>query len=268
MLTQNNPRLIVALLLLLPSLAFTQRATASTAPPAPFGDVVQNYTLSWSDEFTGSTLNADQWSYRTDQKMWSAQLPQNVSIADGKLIIALKKERVGKESYTSGGIISKRTFEYGYYEARFKVPPGSGWHTSFWTMAYNDKDTTPVATQEIDICEQDSIKATHYSSGVNAWGDRVNGKAKSLGRQSVKTPDLSADFHVWGCEFTPTSVKFFFDGKLTHETGGQFKQGPQNIWLTSIASRLGHTSFVDDTKLPATAEFDYVRFFESAAPKQ
>jgi hypothetical protein len=47
---------------------------------------------------------------------------------------------------------------------------------------------------------------------------------------------------VWGCEFTPTVVRFFFDGKLTHETDAtHFKKGPQNIWLTSLSIGLGGT---------------------------
>jgi beta-glucanase (GH16 family) len=194
--------------------------------------------------------------------MWSAQLPANVSVADGKLIIALKKEHVGKFAHTGGGIISKQQFEYGYYEARFKVPPASGWHTSFWAMAYNAKNTAPAKTQEIDFCEQDSVITTKYSAGVIAWDQH----GKNYGRQYVHTPDLAADFHVWGCEFTPTTVRFFFDGKLTHETDAtKFKQGPQNIWLTCIATPLGGTHYIDDKRLPETAEFDYVRYFTPPA---
>jgi beta-glucanase (GH16 family) len=226
----------------------------------PYGDVVQNYTLAWSDEFNGTALDTNKWTYRTDDKGWSVQQPQNVSVADGSLQIAVKAESAGKQKHTGGGIISKQDFEYGYYEARFKVPPGSGWHTSFWTMAYNEKNTKPLSTQEIDICEQDSVKTTKYSAGVIAWGNKGIG----LGRKYVQTPDLAADFHVWGCEFTPTDVRFFFDGKLTHQTDAtQFKQGPQKIWLTCISIGMGGTTHVDDSRLPSEADFDYVRYFKS-----
>ena len=233
--------------------------------PTPYGDVVRNYTLAWGDEFNGTALDENAWDYRMDSKLWSTQLPDNVSVADGHLVIALKKEIAGHKGYTGGGIISKRQFQYGYYEARFKVPPGSGWHTSFWAMDYNDKDTSPQRTQEIDFCEQDSVITTKYSAGVIAWDQR----GKNYGRQYVPTPDLAADFHVWGCEFTPTTVKFFFDGKLTHQTDAiKFNQGPQSIWLTCIAAPYGGTKYVDGSKLPATAEFDYVRFFAPVgAPK-
>jgi len=57
--------------------------------------------------------------------------------------------------YTGGGIISKQTFKYWYFEARFKVPAGAGWHNSFWTMLHDGSvdfhiwgcEFTPVRTQ-------------------------------------------------------------------------------------------------------------------------
>lgn len=234
----------------------------------PLGEVAPGYFLAWSDQFDGQALDAEKWNYRTDSKMWSTQLPGNVSVASGLLSIALKKETSGGKQYTGGGVISKQTFQYGYYEARFKVPPGAGWHTSFWTQKQDGTGgTNPrAATQEIDICEQDSVKLTDYSAGVIDWSGPKKGAG--FGRQHVKTPDVSADFHVWGCEFTPLKVSFYFDGKLTHQTDAtKFPHGDQHIWLTSIASSLGGTTAVDDSKLPAAAIFDYVRFFRKAGDK-
>ena len=84
-----------------------------------------------------------------------------------------------------------------------------------------------------------------------------------MGGKSVKTPNLSGDFHVYGCEFTPEKVKYYFDGKLVQTVDvSKFKHSEQNIWLTTIASNLGGTKAVDDAKLPAVAEYDYVRFYE------
>ena len=258
----KSPAILLSIFLLHGTFA---RADATVAPGVqPYGNVVQGYQLSWGDEFDGNALDMSKWDYRTDSKMWSTQLPANVSVSDGTLNLALKKESAGGKSYTGGGIISKQTFTYGYYEARFKVPPGSGWHTSFWTMKSDGKGgTKPMGTQEIDICEQDSVKLTNYSAGVIAWGN----KGRGIGRKYVKTPDLNADFHVWGCEYTPETVKFFFDGQLTHQADATtFKQGPQNIWLTCIACHYGSTWGVDEKRLPAVAQYDYVRYFTKTTP--
>lgn len=216
------------------------------------------------------------WDYRTDSKMWSTQKPENVSVSDGLLRIGLRKEEANGMHYTGGGVISRKSFRYGYYEARVKIPPGSGWHTSFWMMLHNGKGGTgpDTACQELDVIENDSI--SHYGYGVNIH--KWKGEHLSFGGKRIKTPDLTADFHVYGCEFTPSKVNYYFDGQLVQSvdvTKAQaksniqvdFEHGPQNIWLTSIASPLGHTKAVDDTLLPSNAEFDYVRFYEKI-PRQ
>lgn len=224
------------------------------------------YKLAFHDEFDGQNLDLSKWIYRKDSKHWSTQLPENVQVKDGVLRIELKKQKSQGKEYTGGGIISKEAFRYGYYEARFRVPPGSGWHTSFWMMWHDDSGGTnpEKAKQEIDVCEQDSVNVSAYNSGVNDWTPKnAGGKVGYLYKKKTKTPDLSADFHIWACEFTPEKVKFFFDGKLTKEGDATvFQHGDQHIWLTSIASHLGGTKFVDDSRLPGAAEFDYVRFFK------
>ena len=222
----------------------------------------QGYRLAWSDEFDGASLDTDKWDYRSDERMWSRQKAGNVSVRDGKLILALKKEKDGKMEYTGGGVISKRSFLHGYYEARLKVPPGGGWHTSFWMMKHDGKGGTgPSETQqELDVCENDSVDSFSYGVNVHRWNPKPH---LSIGHKTIPSPDLSADFHTFGCEFTPEQVTYFLDGKAVQTIPAkEFPHGEQNIWLTSIASWLGKTKAVDDARLPTTAEFDYVRFYE------
>lgn len=174
----------------------------------------------------------------------------------------LKKEDVGDKHYTGAGVISKKTFPYGYYEARLKTPPGAGWHSSFWLMTHDGSGgTNPKATkQELDIIENDSISPLGYGVNTHKWNPDPH---QSFGSKHVKTPDLSADFHTYGCEFTPTTVKYYFDGALVQTVDAtKFSHSAQHIWLTSIASQLGSTKAVDDTKLPAAVRFDYVRYSE------
>jgi len=220
------------------------------------------YKLSWADEFDGGKLDAEKWDYRTDSKMWSTQKPENVSVVDGKLKLATRKEKAGGKEYTGGGVISKQTFKYGYYEAKFKVPPGAGWHTSFWMMRHNGKGGTGSAAGrlELDVCENDSVNPHGYGVNLHRWNPKPH---KTFGSKHVKTPDLAASFHVWGCEFTPETVKYFFDGKVVQTVDAtQFPHGEQNIWLTTIATSLGKTKAVDESTLPSAAEYEYVRFYE------
>jgi beta-glucanase (GH16 family) len=241
---------------------------AADAPPPPNLKPLDSegrlaaYALVWHDEFDGDKLDIEAWKYRRGKRLLGVNLPDNVSVADGCLRLALKKEPAEGLAYTCGGVISQRLFQYGYFEARFMCPPGAGWHTSFWTDYDGGGTADDAHKQEIDICEQDSVHLDRYSAGVIDWSVEPQ---KDHGRQWIaKCPDLSADFHVWGCEFTPTVVRFFFDGKLTHQCDAtKFPHGRASVWLTSVPALLGGTKKVDDSQLPAVAVFDWVRVYEA-----
>lgn len=229
--------------------------TGTAAPPA-------GYRLAWSDEFDGSALDTNKWVYRTDSKHWSTQSPENVSVADGFLRLGVRKQSLGGKEYAGSGVISREAFKYGYYEARFRVPPGAGWHTSFWMQKHDGAGGTrpKAAVQELDVCENDSVNLRRYGVNIHCWNPEPHA---SFGGKSVATPDLAAEFHVFGCEFTPAKVKFYFDGELVQSADAtQFPHGEQNIWLTTIASQLGGTKAVDDSLLPSAAVYDWVRYYK------
>jgi len=232
-----------------------------SAPP-PAG----KWQLAFSDEFDGDKLDASKWTYRTGTRFWSDQRPENVLVHGGMLRLALKKQASGGLAYTAGGVISKLEFRYGYYEARMKMPRGKGWHTSFWMMRNGPgKPGDERRYQEIDVIEHDSIAPKDYSVNFHLYKPQV-----SFGYKRVETPDLSADFHIYGAEFTPRVVRFFLDGSLVHTIDvSAVQHNDQQIWLTSIAAPLHKTDRVDDSQLPAEALFDWVRYYrrlDAAAP--
>jgi beta-glucanase (GH16 family) len=228
----------------------------SIAPTAP----ISGYTLVWNDEFNSSAVDSARWSYRTDSKHLSTQKPENVSVKDGLLRLTLKKETAANKNYTGAGIVSQAAFKYAYYEARAKMPPGAGWHTSFWLMKHDGSGTTDfqLAAQGIVVGQNESVDHATYAVKV----DKYQEPAACYGFLRLPTPDLSADFHVFGCEFTPEAVKFFLDGILVQTVDATpFTHSDQNVWLSSIASHMGNTLKVDDSALPQESLFDYVRVF-------
>lgn len=257
------PACILAFLLSGTPLLLAQDIDPDTGSAQPYpGTPVTGYKLAWSDEFNGSALDTGKWNYRTDTRFWSLQRAANVHVANGALYLDLKKETFGTTSYTGGGVISKKLFRYGYYEARMKVPPGSGWHTSFWMMKANRPANDTVAI-ELDAIENDSINPLKY--GVNTHR-HLPTPHLTYGNKNVVTPSLNASYHVFGCEFTPTFIRYFFEGNVVQTVNAtQFPHNDLNIWLTSIAAPLGGTTSVDDTELPAAALFDYARFFTPGA---
>jgi beta-glucanase (GH16 family) len=221
--------------------------------------------LVFEDNFDSTALNTKVWDYRTDTRFWSKQVPENVTVANGYLYLNVKQQNIGATQYTGAGVITKKGYKYGYYESRFKIPKGKGWHTSFWMMYKLPSTGIPYSTlcQEIDVCENDSKSFTSYSTNLhNYYPVHSNSGAKT-----VTTPNLADTFHIWACEFTPKEIKFFFEGKLVRTLDAtKQKHGDASIWLTTIAAPLGGTDTVDVAKLPSAAVYDYVRFYEQLNP--
>lgn len=227
-------------------------AAVIAAPP-------EGYQLKWADEFEGSKLDMKKWGHRTDSKHWSTQLPANVTVAEGNLVLNLRKERAGDKEYSGAGVISRDAFRFGYYESRFRIDAGKGWHSSFWMMGHDGSGGTGTAkTQlELDVIENDSIDLSLYRVAVHKWPD----PHKVLGHIPVKTSSL-AEYHVFGCLYTPEQVVYYLDGQevQTVDVSG-LPHGTLHIWLTSIASHLGPTDRVDESRLPGRVLYDYVRFY-------
>ena len=86
--------------------------------------------LLWSDEFSG---NLSQWNQQVGGDGWGNQELQmyqdggkNAMTQNGFLKIVARRENAGKNQYTSGRLISKKSFKYGVFEARLKLPRGAG----------------------------------------------------------------------------------------------------------------------------------------------
>jgi hypothetical protein len=75
--------------------------------------------------------------------------------------------------------------------------------------------------------------------------------------------ELAPEFHVRGCEFTPERITYYFEGRIVNTVDARLvpDHGDMSIWLTTIASPLGKTDAVDESRLPVHAVFDYVRYY-------
>jgi beta-glucanase (GH16 family) len=232
--------------------------------PASADPTSTGWTLAFSDEFNASILDTGKWNYRTDVKAYSAQKPDNVSLAGGSLNIALRyQEEVAPGiDFTGGGVVSKQQLRYGYYETRARINDGAGWHSAFWLQAGDGSTTFPAEQRtEIDVFEIDSIAATKLRHNVITWkGSGVAGPYY----QTSGVYDIGLDlrqWHTYAMEWSETQVKYWVDGVLKATqpySPGAWTHDYTNVWLTSI----GYGSRPDATKLPSAVQFDYVRYWQ------
>jgi hypothetical protein len=121
----------------------------------------------------------------------------------------------------------KVSFQYGFIEARIKMPAGSGNHPAFWMLGDNINQVGWPYSGEMDIAEIHSneptttTSATHYSTinSPNTCCFNHKYKVDALGVGA----DVSTGYHTYGVAWMPNSISYYVDNRLISTTT------PQNL---------------------------------------
>ena len=245
----------------------------------------QNWQLTWSDEFNGTTLDTKVWApvnmgtgFGNKELQYYSSRPQNLSVQDGNLVInaLLGTYTVGSTSwkYTSAKVSTQnlKNFLYGKIEARIKLPgAGNGTWPAFWTLGYGSWP----GCGELDICEFQGSQPDQFQSNIHTLNHNgTNGTNFHLVKPWVNVSD---SFHIWSIEWTPTTstapakIKFFFDGvqywtfnSLSVTAADYPFYTPIYVILNlAIGGTMGGT--VDDSIFPKQMLVDYVRYYQDAS---
>ena len=242
--------------------------TAALALTCAAGAHAQTYQQVWSDEFNGTAVNTSNWAFETGGGGWGNNEKQyyqasNATVANGELVITARKQPVGGMPYTSARLKTQglKQFAFGRMEARVKVPLGQGLWPAFWMLGANIGSVGWPACGEIDVLEQ--VNADSRCYGTVHWDS--NGHAQ-YGGNVATTPNV---YHVYSVEWTPTYIRWFVDGAKYHEititngTGGTEEfQRPFFLLLNLAVAGDWPGQTVDESKLPATMNVDYVRVYQ------
>ena len=164
--------------LLLPAFALAATALSSAAEPSLLPGGKERWNLVWQDEFDAPDAKLDeQWESQNGPSghILCSRWRENAKVANGTLKLINRKEKRGGQDWTSGSIWTRRTFQYGYFECRYRYAAAEGTNNSFWLMTRGPKPKTGKSF-EIDINEG------HYPNEVNTnihnWSDItvVNGR--------------------------------------------------------------------------------------------
>src|SRR5437763_713758 len=175
--------------------------------------------LAWSDEFNGKSLNRSKWAfdasrnkqgwYNGELQYYSVDRPENLRLRNGLLIIEARKDVAairsfsdwGGQQYSSAKITTKgkRSFRYGFVEARAKVPCTGGTWPAIW-MLPEDSSNWPDGG-EIDILEHVGSEPGIAHANLHT---RLFNHVQHNGRGAQKAvPAACSAFHRYQLSWTP-----------------------------------------------------------------
>ncbi|WP_460686099.1 family 16 glycosylhydrolase [Niabella aquatica] len=243
--------------------------------PAVNVNTPEGYTLVWNDEFSDGTKPSAEWFYETGGGGWgNNELQTYVSgDKDGDQLAAVKDGILRLTAKKINGTVysirmnTNKSWTYGYFEARLKLPKGKGTWPAFWMMPKNF--TAWPDDGEIDIME-------HVGYDPNQIHASIHSKAYNHTINTQKTaqklvPTAQDEFHVYAVEWTTDFIKGYIDG-VVYFTFQNDKTGNKDTWPFNMPFYLklnlawggnwGGAQGVDESVLPATYEIDYVRVFQ------
>ena len=251
---------MLALVLVLGLIALGINAIGPVGQQTNNATIPAGYNLVFEDNF--NNLSEIKWEIVTSEKYnWLECVTRdNIYVENGNLVTRVKQgycpSGLPGYNYNAGLAMSKDSWKYGFFEIRAKVAAGKGLNNGFWLIG-----TDWVWPPEIDIVETagyDDIPDTIYMSYYNPdneWKkDIYNG------------PDFSQDFHIYGMEWTSTSITWYIDGveryRVTRYDGSIASTHMQVI----LSMNRGWTDGIDglprDEILPKYQYIDYIKIYQ------
>ena len=198
--------------------------------------------LLWSDEFTGANgglINDTNWTSRycghsaangggtchnAEPQWYTPDAIRLDGSAQGNAVITTTRVStpptnagqcmVGQCFYTSGRFDTqgKVSFQYGYIEARMKMPVGGNNWPAFWALGDNITNVGWPRSGEIDIAETGGNTPLRASSAIHFLNG--GGGADYVYRELVNGTNYQNDFHTYGLAWTPNSMQLYVDRQL------------------------------------------------------
>lgn len=202
-------------------------AMLACLPLAATADVVVSqptalWNLVWEDEFNGTTVNSQNWTYDLGAGGWGNNELQtydtaSATVQNGELLITARKNANG--SYSSARLKTQglKSWTYGRVAARMRLPRGQGIWPAFWMLGTNITSVGWPKCGEIDIMEMigggedrdDSVYGTiHWDNNGHA--------ATGSSRIELADPEIfHDDYYVFDVEWSPTAIVWHIDGVET-----------------------------------------------------
>ncbi|MDX1447428.1 MAG: glycoside hydrolase family 16 protein [Acidimicrobiia bacterium] len=192
----------------------------------------EGYELVWSDEFDGAMIDPANWTYDIGGWGWGngeaqyyTDRAENARLQDGVLVIEAHFEKFEGAYYTSARLKTEglREFQYGYIEARAKVPAGAGLWPAFWMLGatFERDESNPIDSNwphagEIDIMEYVGREPNITYGTIHGPGYAGAG---SLGKWNRQETPIAEGWHTYAVEWDYDGIRWFYDGEMYGELG-------------------------------------------------
>ncbi len=246
--------------------------------------VPEGYTLVWREEFNADRLNGGKpalpdmkrWWYEAAAPGWVNNELQTyvdggfrgtdtvAAIYDGTLKIIARKSG---NAILSARINTNESWTYGYFEARLRVPGGKGTWPAFWMMPRDFKQW-PL-DGEIDIMEYVGYRPNVVQSSIHTQAYNHVQRTEKTATKAIQNAET--EFHIYAVEWTADYIKGFVDGEEYFRFDND-EAGNKHTWPFNVPFYLklnlawggdwGGSQGVDESKLPAVYEIDYVRVYQ------
>ncbi len=238
--------------------------------------VRKGYSLVWADEFEGSSLNLNDWSYEIGNSGWGNNELQyyqsgnkNVTVSNGTLTITAKKESINGANYTSARIKTqgKKSFTFGRIDIRAKLMTGQGYWPALWMLGESISSVGWPACGEIDIMELVGHKPSTVV-GTAHWGLPGNNSTYISRNYSLSGTDFSKEFHVFSIVWVKDQIQWFVDDQLfstitKNDVNVNYPFNDPHFFIFNIAVGGNWPGSPDaNTVFPKSMVVDFVRVFQ------
>jgi len=212
---------------------------------------------------------------------WQRYAPGGVSITDTELLLTASiidpTLGVANGNIQSGLIRSKWAGHYGYWEARMKLVRGQGYWPAFWLLNGGGGWDAEIDVMENWDGPSEGLHTYHVnaiSAGSKALGVVRESKLADKWRNYKVAPKddtanhLDADYHTYGCEWTPYRVRFFFDDVLVYEREYKWLDksnklaAPAELIVNLAVGSNSQGGPDETTPFPASVGVKYVRVWD------
>ena len=241
------------------------------AKPLPtFDPVKAGWPLVFSDEFDGTQVDRDKWSFSYGKP------ESHVRVEDGLLKISTDYLPGSTNKLETSGLWSVQKFLYGYFEARVKFTTYNGWWSAFW-LCSRATGNPFLDGMEIDIFEDYYMRNPGRNKLDHNLHIRGGGEVlKSWNYNSILTR-THQDWYTIGCKWTPFEIPYYIDGKAIPSrakhspyrtvTFDAFRYGTTIMPLHAILSgqimKIAYGKHDPDPSevYPEVYEVDYIRIY-------